>query len=164
MRLGQPPVDAFRGLFYRLEPDFTRPPLEVPAAKAARIKRRLARLYGKESSEAVYAQVERVMKVHHAHATPAILEAEARFDPAQRFTQRDVVLITYGDLIVSGSRSPLRTLSDFTQVFFHGLITTVHILPFFPYSSDRGFSVISYDEVDPRLGTWDQIAKMGKRL
>ena len=39
----------------------------------------------------------------------------------------------------------------------HGAINTVHILPFFPYSSDRGFSIIDYEEVDPRLGSWDDI-------
>ena len=41
-----------------------------------------------------------------------------------------------------------------------GAINTVHILPFFPYSSDRGFSIIDYEEVDPRLGTWDEIEQL----
>ena len=97
-----------------------------------------------------------------AWATPEIRAAEAAFDPRHRFTQKDAVLITYGDLVVSDGRSPLRTLSDFALVFFRGLITTIHVLPFFPSSSDRGFSVISYEEVDPRLGSWEEIARLGR--
>ena len=45
-----------------------------------------------------------------------------------------------------------------------GAINTVHILPFFPYSSDRGFSIIDYEEVDPRLGSWDDIATLAQRV
>jgi glycosidase len=163
-RFARPAVDAFRGLLYRLEPDFTKPLLQVPEAIARRLRTRIAFLYGAEREEAVYGEVERVMRVHAAHETPGIREAEAAVDPRQRFTERDAVLITYGDLITSETRTPLRTLADFTQAFFHGLITTLHILPFFPYSSDRGFSVTAYEDVDPRLGTWDEIAKIEKRF
>ena len=45
-----------------------------------------------------------------------------------------------------------------------GAINTVHILPFFPYSSDRGFSIIDYTEVDPRLGTWQEIEQLSRRF
>lgn len=147
-------------MLYRLEPDYTRPLLEVPETRADRIRRLLASLYGEDQSEEIYRQIERIMRVHQAHATPEIIEAEKNFDPTHRFTERDVVLITYGDLILSKERTPLQTLADFAEVFFHGIITTLHILPFYPYSSDRGFSVISYEEVDPRLGTWDEIADL----
>jgi sucrose phosphorylase len=37
----------------------------------------------------------------------------------------------------------------------------VHILPFFPYSSDDGFSVIDYAWVDPELGRWSHIEELG---
>ena len=45
-----------------------------------------------------------------------------------------------------------------------GAINTVHILPFFPYSSDRGFSIIDFEEVDPRLGAWEDIEVLGRRF
>jgi sucrose phosphorylase len=45
-----------------------------------------------------------------------------------------------------------------------GALNTVHILPFFPYSSDRGFSIIDYTEVDPRLGTWEEIEQLSRRF
>jgi sucrose phosphorylase len=39
-----------------------------------------------------------------------------------------------------------------------GLFGGVHILPPFPSSGDRGFAPISYREIDPAFGTWDDIA------
>jgi glycosidase len=42
-----------------------------------------------------------------------------------------------------------------------GAINTLHLLPFFPYSSDRGFSVVDYTRVNPELGTWEDIHRMG---
>lgn len=151
---------GFRGNPYRLEPDYSRPLLEIPETVRDRIRDRLELLYGREDLEEAWAEVERILKVHHAHATDDILASEAGFDPLERFTEKDVVLITYGDLIVSEDRCPLRTLADFAQVFFRDIITTLHILPFYPYSSDRGFSVVSYEDVDPNLGSWEDIADL----
>jgi len=151
---------SFRGMRYRLEPDFGRPLVEVPAELADRMRRRLAFLYGEDGVEAVWRELERILRVHQAFATDEIITAEDAFDRTQRFTEEDVVLITYGDLILSEDRSPIRTLADCVERFFEGVITTVHILPFFPYSSDRGFSVIAFEEVDPQLGTWEDVAEI----
>jgi len=150
----------FRGMHYRLEPDFSRPLLEASKGSIRRMRDRLAVLYGEDGVDAVWGELERILKVHQAHATAEILAAEEAFDPAQRFTEQDVVLITYGDLILSEGRSPMKTLADFAEVFFRGIITTLHILPFYPYSSDRGFSVISFEEVDPQLGSWEDVAEL----
>lgn len=155
-------VSPFQTHQYRLRPDYSGPGLEPDETLVARIRERLTRLYGAESCDAVYAELLRHMRVHHAHATPEIANEEAKFKPSERFTERDIVMITYGDLVTSKTRSPLETLGDFAEVFFRGLITTIHILPFFPYSSDRGFAVVSYDEVDPNLGTWDDIAALNR--
>jgi sucrose phosphorylase len=43
-------------------------------------------------------------------------------------------------------------------------INTVHLLPFFPYTSDRGFAIIDYEDVDPRLGTWQQVEHLTQRF
>ncbi len=142
---------------YRLEPDYTKPLVEIPKPMAHRIRERIRFLYGSVRADDIYGEVARTIRVHCAHATPEIIDAEKGFDPTERFTEKDVVLITYGDLIVSKNRSPLKTLADFATVFFHGLITTLHILPFYPYSSDRGFAVTSYKQVDASLGTWEEI-------
>ena len=159
---GRAADDPFRALEYLPEPDYARPLRGLPPAIAGRVRRRAALLYGEAAADEVTRQVDRLVRVHDAYATPALRAAEDGFDPRERFTERDAVLITYGDLVVSEGRTPLRTLSDFAYVFFRGLVTTVHVLPFFPSSSDRGFSVISYEEVDPRLGSWDEIARLGR--
>jgi sucrose phosphorylase len=144
---------------YRLEPDFEKPLLEVPEELAERMRRRLGSLYGDDAGP-LWEELERLLRVHQAHATEEILAAEEAFEPADRFTEKDAILITYGDLIVSQDRTPLKTLADTAERFFSGLITTVHVLPFFPYSSDRGFSVISFEEVDPDLGNWEDVAEI----
>ncbi|MCG6962677.1 MAG: sugar phosphorylase [Acidobacteria bacterium] len=153
-------ADDFRGTLFNLQPDYTRPALDVPEARRERIRGRLEVLYGKAAADQVARQVERLMRVHYAFQMPELIDMERRLDPRQRFTERDVILITYGDMIVSEDRRPLRTLADFTEVFFRGIVSTLHILPFYPYSSDRGFSVLSYEEVDPRLGSWEEIAEL----
>ncbi|WP_371193002.1 alpha-amylase family glycosyl hydrolase [Glaciecola sp. SC05] len=81
------------------------------------------------------------------------------------WSEQDVVLITYGDSIYEPSsqlsdglqRAPLKTLSIFLQRYCLKAVNHVHILPFFPYSSDDGFSVIDYSTVNESLGTWDDI-------
>ncbi len=154
--------DPFCGLDYLPEPDYAQPLRGLPAPVAERVRRRVALLYGEERADEVARRVDRLVRVHDAHATQEIRAAEASFDPRRRFTEKDAVLITYGDLVVSQGRTPLQTLSDLAFVFFRGLVTTVHVLPFFPSSSDRGFSIISYEEVDPSLGSWDEIARLGR--
>ena len=154
--------DPFRGLEYLPEPDYARPLRGLTPRIGDRVRRRLSLLYGEEASEPIARHVDRIVRVHDAHATPEIRATESAFEARERFTEKDAVLITYGDLVVSEGRSPLATLSDFADVFFRGLVTTIHVLPFFPSSSDRGFSVISYEEVDPRLGSWEEIARLGR--
>ncbi|MFT5312128.1 MAG: sucrose phosphorylase [Paraglaciecola sp.] len=71
--------------------------------------------------------------------------------------QNDVVLITYGDSIERQGEKPLHTLHQFLNEHCQHVINSVHILPFFPYSSDDGFSVIDYSSVNEALGDWDDI-------
>ncbi len=143
-------------------PDYTRPLLEVTETQRERLLGILSILYGREVAERCYPELERIMRVYDAHCTDEMREARRTFDPRTRFSERDVVLITYGDLLTSPGRLPLQVLSDFLQRFMRDTINAVHILPFFPYSSDRGFSIIDYEEVDPRLGSWHDIEKMAQ--
>ncbi len=79
------------------------------------------------------------------------------------FSERDALLITYGDMVGKDGRFPsaLATLGDFLSRRAKGLFSHVHFLPFFPYSSDDGFSVIDYRAIDPKLGTWDDVRRIG---
>ncbi|WP_296405820.1 sugar phosphorylase [Psychrobacter sp.] len=76
--------------------------------------------------------------------------------------QSDIVMITYGDSIIKKGEKPLATLHNILNNYFSDVINTVHILPFFPYSSDDGFSVIDYTTVNPDLGSRYDIIAMGK--
>jgi sucrose phosphorylase len=106
-------------------------------------------------------ELERILRMHHAHKPPEMIEAEREYDPKERFTEKDMILITYGDLIRAEGLSPLATLHQFVQTHNRGAINTLHILPFFPYSSDRGFAISDYFTVNPKLGTWEDITGMG---
>jgi sucrose phosphorylase len=90
---------------------------------------------------------------------------EKDFDHQERFTEQDIMLITYGDLLRREGHTGLAALGDFLgKVKRRNLINILHILPFFPYSSDRGFSVVDFRAVDHNLGTWQDIEGLGKRF
>jgi glycosidase len=76
-------------------------------------------------------------------------------------SEKDVLLIAYPDQVFERGVPPLRTLSDFCRRHFEGRLTGLHVLPFFPSSSDDGFSVTDYRRVDPEFGTWEDIGRLG---
>ncbi|QTD57619.1 sugar phosphorylase [Parasphingorhabdus cellanae] len=71
--------------------------------------------------------------------------------------ESDIALITYGGTIRSDGEKPLHSLHRFLRTHIGQTIGMVHILPFFPYSSDDGFAVIDYLQVDEALGDWSDI-------
>jgi glycosidase len=77
--------------------------------------------------------------------------------------ERDAVLIAYGDHVNSPGQRPLRALRNFlVQQEIAPLFSMLHLLPFFPATSDDGFSVIDYRQVDPALGDWDDVQALGQ--
>lgn len=74
-----------------------------------------------------------------------------------QWSEEDIILITYGDSIIKADQSPLQTLKHFLDSTIENTINSIHILPFFPYSSDDGFAVIDYSSVNESLGTWQDI-------
>ncbi|HET7291400.1 MAG TPA: sugar phosphorylase [Vicinamibacteria bacterium] len=163
MKLARPLVPPRLTRLHLPAADYTRPLLEVRPEDRRRILSLLQVLYGRARAEACYAEVERLMKVHFAHKTPEMIEDDRGFDPRDRFSEQDVILITYGDLILSPGKRPLRALMHFLDTFMRGAVNTIHVLPFFPYSSDRGFAVTDFEEVDPRLGSWEDIEELSQR-
>jgi sucrose phosphorylase len=69
----------------------------------------------------------------------------------------DAVLITYADMVSANHEAPLATLRRFLSERVGDAVSAVHVLPFFPSSSDDGFAVIDYRRVDPALGDWDDL-------
>lgn len=78
------------------------------------------------------------------------------------WSQETTLLITYGDTIKKDGEAPLKTLHAFLNNELKGVISGVHILPFFPYSSDDGFAVMDYYAVREDLGEWEDIKAIGK--
>jgi sucrose phosphorylase len=72
-------------------------------------------------------------------------------------SQSDSIMIAYGDSFSGPDGSPLTYLLRFLDEELDGTVSGVHVLPFSPYSSDDGFSVIDYRQVDPDLGTWADV-------
>ena len=70
---------------------------------------------------------------------------------------QDVVVITYGDSILCDGEKPLSTLKRFLDRQLQDSINSVHILPFYPFSSDDGFSILDYSSVNESLGDWPEI-------
>jgi sucrose phosphorylase len=63
------------------------------------------------------------------------------------FSQEDVILITYGDSLHREGQAPIGSLHDFAKTHLKGAISTIHFLPFFPFSSDDGFSVMDFHAI-----------------
>ncbi|MGD2105254.1 MAG: alpha-amylase family glycosyl hydrolase, partial [Anaerolineae bacterium] len=120
-------------------------------------------LYGDEEGKAAW----RRLRDRLARFQAAPPDAEnVPTDPTKRLTERDVFLVAYGDQVSEPGRAPLHTLAEVLENKVldssgEGGITGLHILPFFPYSSDDGFSVIDYTQVNPELGTWDDVERLG---
>ncbi|NNF35768.1 MAG: sugar phosphorylase [Saprospiraceae bacterium] len=72
-------------------------------------------------------------------------------------SHEDTILITYGDAIQRKGEAPLKTLCEFGEAYFKEHINSIHLLPCFPYTSDDGFSVVDYYEINPELGSWQDI-------
>ncbi|MCC7372384.1 MAG: DUF3459 domain-containing protein [Chloroflexi bacterium] len=143
--------------------------LSARPAPRDRMQQRLRFLYGQERGDAAFgalaAQLDRF-------TAPAGVKAGVS---GQRFTQADALLITYGDTLLPATlpgtspgseepRTPLAALRAFAERHLDGVLSTVHILPFFPYSSDYGFSVIDYQQVNPELGSWEDVEALGRRF
>jgi glycosidase len=150
---------------YYEKPDFSQHQALLRETIRETLVSRLSKLYGNETAMACMPELERILKVHLAHKPPQLLAEEETLKPEDRFTEQDVVLITYGDLVQGEEAHPLETLASFLQAIpgLENTINTLHILPFFPYSSDRGFSIRDFRTVDPKLGSWQDIGVLNQR-
>jgi sucrose phosphorylase len=163
MRLAPRRAD-WRRLDHLEEPDFSRPPEPLSEPERERLLARLRPLYGSGAAEQTLPELERLVRVHRAHKTEAVREAERGFDPRERFGEKDLMLITYGDMVRTQGRSGLAALGELLSALREGEspFSILHVLPFFPYTSDRGFSVVDFHAVNPRLGSWDDVRRLGE--
>lgn len=110
------------------------------------IEKRLKTIYKANYSEKILSDLTNVISAY-----------KSKKNDNAKWNESDVVLITYGDSIKTDGEKPLQTLKAFLCKHLKEQLSVVHILPFFPYSSDDGFSIIDFRQVNPELGNWDDV-------
>jgi glucosylglycerate phosphorylase len=107
-------------------------------------------LYGVERAPQLLQRVEQLLAEYRARIKPhdGVL------------TERDSLLIAYGDQVQTQNEKPLQTLNKFCKKYLTNVVSGIHILPFYPWTSDDGFSVVDYRQIDPALGDWDDVSAM----
>ncbi|MDN4524713.1 sugar phosphorylase [Fictibacillus fluitans] len=110
----------------------------------------LMAVYGKDGAEERTEQLVSLVQKWKEKDTPS----------SSPLSQKNVYLITYGDSIQKEGISPLAALHQFLNTQAGDEITDVHLLPMFPYTSDDGFSVVDYREINPELGSWEDISRL----
>ena len=128
--------------------------IPVPNNNNAQLHYHLVFLYGTSAGRSAFDELISLLEKHPSKILPL----------PRQLDQRDVILITYGDQVQTEHEKPLATLAKFSEKWLSEIVSTIHILPFYPYSSDDGFSVIDYTRVDPQLGTWEDISAIGRNF
>lgn len=121
-----------------------------------RIEAHLSYLYPKANHRALADKIMEIMGFNKKSHEP--IQFKNHWD------QSDVAVITYGNTIKNEGEPPLEALRNFLHKYLSQIISIVHILPFYPFSSDDGFSVIDYSAVNSELGTWEDIQKLSSEF
>ncbi len=126
-----------------------------------RIRDILHFLYGSRQGEETWQEL-KVLLDEFRRRNPKLRENIP--PPEERLTERDAILITYADQFRAPPHPPLRSLHTFLTTHLQDVLSGVHILPFYPYSSDDGFSVIDYTQVNPEFGSWEDVERIGREF
>lgn len=119
-----------------------------------KIQTHLAGIYGEKDQSALTDRLIDAMRLREHFFEP---------EPHQNhWSERDITVITYGDSILPKEGVPLQELSSFLKERLGNLVSTIHVLPYFPWTSDDGFAVTDYDEVNPELGDWSDLENLSK--
>ncbi|QBC02510.1 sugar phosphorylase [Enterobacter cloacae] len=118
-----------------------------------KIKKLITYIYGESFSEAHF----KTLLTKLEQAAVAITEKRK-----SGWDEKDVVLITYADQFTAAGRDALPLFTRFYNEWLVRSFSHVHLLPFNPWSSDDGFSVIDYHSVAPETGTWQDVAELKK--
>jgi glucosylglycerate phosphorylase len=112
-------------------------------------------LYGHDAGGSVFAQLTLLLENHNVRISASHTGG---------LDQRDTILIVYPDQLRQEGKPSLSVLENFCRHHLLHTITGIHLLPFYPWTSDDGFSVVDYRQVDPRYGTWEDIQRLGQNF
>jgi glycosidase len=129
--------------------------IEVSHDNMQRFRRRLQLLYPDQVDDAL----ERLRMVFGRYGVGV-----DKRDNVERWNQKDIVLITYADMVKSDGSCPFEALTRFATQHLRGAIKTIHLLPFCPWTSDDGFSVVNYRQVHPDYGDWKHVDSLGQHF
>ncbi len=133
-----------------------------PPTTLQRVAHHLSRIYPALSAGEIEALASRILTV------AAVTDAAAGPTPGEAYPSvlpgsDEVMLITYGDTFTAAGEPALRSLASIYDDYFADVFSTVHVLPFFPSSSDGGFAVIDYREIADALGEWSDLRALGAK-
>ncbi len=118
------------------------------------VERTLAMLYGEDRAPGVSKELAELVAGYRGRIGPPVQQ--------RRWDQGDALLITYADSIVGEDAVPLAVLHRFLRRHVGKRVSFVHLLPFFPWSSDDGFSVVDFREVEEKVGGWEEVEALGR--
>ena len=112
----------------------------------------LIQLYGSTQGQRLHDQLRSMAR-----------QTAGKLAPKQRASLRsEALLICYGDSLRQDGTPPLQVLKKFSDNYLKGVLTGIHVLPFFPSSSDDGFAVVDYRQVRSDLGTWSDVQDLAQ--
>jgi len=85
---------------------------------------------------------------------------QAPLSHQSHWNEQDIMLITYGDSVLEDGQKPLKTLKKTLDFYLKESVSMVHILPYYPYTSDGGFAVSDYEIINPDLGDWSDVTEI----
>ena len=80
----------------------------------------------------------------------------------KNISEKTSLLISYADSIYLNKKSSISLFKTFFQKKLKKYFNTIHFLPFYPSSSDSGFSVKDHYKIENKLGNWSDIKKISK--
>lgn len=120
----------------------------------SRIDSHLEVIYGEQAKDLVAPVIE-AMRYAEDVSEPA---------PYQNYwDESDCWMITYATSIHESGEPGLQTLQAFCDRYLSDTVNGLHILPFYPFSSDDGFAVTDYLAVNDAAGSWDDIQSIAGR-
>ena len=120
-----------------------------------RIRTLLSQIYGDEINASLSGRLEAILAKYRSQLPQP---------RAPGLTERDAILITYPDQVQEEDRPALQVLAEFCETHLTGIVSGIHVLPFYPWSSDDGFSVTDYRAVAPEYGDWADIRRIGEHF
>jgi len=131
--------------------------LPISEGLQTKILDHLTVLYGADQANSIWQNLEAILRAFHRR-NPTLTTVSAA---TEQLAQQDTILITYADQFQEPGVPPLKTLRQVLADTLDHPVSGVHILPFFPYSSDDGFSVIDYTQVNADFGDWTDVEQLG---